>query len=386
MFEENNSNLGDFSLQNQINNYLSYWKWFLLSVLVFLILGYLKLNFTRPQYRASATVQINNNNNSNDSKLAVFQDLGITTNSRNQIEDEIEIIKSKSLIYNVVNDLNLNIHFFTEKNKLSDFWDDTFNGETEYYEKEMYNSPPFNINFFAPDSIINESGGRFLISVISPSEFTYTDKFKKFKASFGDKINTYDFGELIIIPNAPYENNLTGEEILVKIVPVSSIAYSYSKQLNIEPKSDFSSILDVQFTDSNGKRAKDFLKELINQYNNRSISQKESLTKSTSDFVTRRLEIIENQLSDIDLTAESFKTRHGLADMRSQAGINLQSNQEIESRIVAANTELEKIGFIKDFVGSSNSNELIPATFDLGDNSVGSLTQKYNYKSTHKTF
>ena len=40
------------------------------------------------------------------------------------------------------------------------------------------------------------------------------------------------------------------------------------------------------------KESEDFLNELLDKYNERAISLKDQLSKSTSDFVTKRLEII----------------------------------------------------------------------------------------------
>ena len=44
----------------------------------------------------------------------------------------------------------------------------------------------------------------------------------------------------------------------------------------------------------------------------------------------------------------------------------MQSGQAIENQIVQANTQLEKIGYIKDFVATKDENELIPVNIGVG--------------------
>lgn len=378
MFEETDNFKSQFNLRDQIEKYLGHWKWFLLSIIIIVLLVYLKLNFVRPQYIASSAVLIKNENANNDSKLSVFQDLGIMSNSRNQIEDEIEMLKSKNLMYEIIESLKLNIQFFTDKNKISDFFDENLSTKTNFFENERYLNPPLIINFFSSDSIINESFSEFTISVISSTSYRYTDEEKTFKSTFGEKFKIKNIGEIIITPNFSSNDNIIGKDIFVRILPISSLASSYSSRISIEPRSDFSNIVDISITDSHRKKAENFLKKLIDKYNERSVNQKEQLTKSTSDFVTNRLEQIEIELSDIDLSAESFKTRNRISDAVSEAGINLQSNQEIERQIVEANTELQKIEFVKDYVSSSESNELFQFNFDIADSDISNLTRQYN--------
>ena len=165
---------------------------------------------------------------------------------------------------------------------------------------------------------------------------------------------------------------------MVTITPVKDVTNSYVDRLAIEPKSEFSNVLSLTVIDGVKKRAEDFLNELVKKYNERSIRLKEELSKSTSDFVTQRLEIISKELSNVDLTAESFKTRNRLSDVASETGLNIQSGQAIENQIIESSTQLKKIEYIKEFVNTKDENQLIPIDIGVNNSNVTALAQNYN--------
>tara|TARA_R110002073_G_scaffold72537_1_gene177526 strand:+ start:530828 stop:533242 length:2415 start_codon:yes stop_codon:yes gene_type:complete len=367
---------GNIDLREIIEKYLRYWKWFLLSVFISIALAFLYLNFERKIYVAEATIKIKSENGSDASTLSVFKDLGVATSNQN-VEDEIEVLISKDLISEVVKSLKFNIQFYTDKNYISEFLDDNLSFETEYYERERYKNAPIEINFIMTDSVLYKTFSKFNIVINSVNNFTFLDKenFIEKSYDFGKKVKT-SFGEIIITPNPALKvEDLVGEDILVTILPIKGLATSYAKRITIEPKSEFSSILSLKVSNSHKLKAEDFLNELVVKYNDRAIRLKEEITKSTSDFVDKRLEIISGQLLEVDLSAESIKTRYAATN---NTGINLQSGQAIENQIVQASMQLQQIKSVKEFVISKDNDDIIPVDVGVNDNYVSSTIDKYN--------
>ncbi len=378
--EEDKFEGSEIDIRELLDKYLVHWKWFALSLIICFLYAHYKLNFTRPQYEAYATVKIKDEKGGDASTLSVFQDLGMMGGSKNNIEDEVEILKSKSIISETIKSLNYNIRFFTDKNSLSNFLDGTLGFNTDFYENERYKNPPLKLNFFISDSALYKVNTTFFIEINSANHYTFIDSEKSIEKrhAFGKKMTT-NFGDVIITPNTDLKKEgLIGNTVVVYISSIKDLTNGYLDKLNIEPKSEYSSVLSLGVTDGVKLKAEDFLNELVKKYNERAIRLKDELSKSTSDFVTERLEIISEELSDVDFSAESIKTRYRLSDAASQTGLNLQSGQDIENRIVQANTELQKIGFIKDFVSSKGNNDVIPVNVGVADNGISSTMQQYN--------
>ncbi|HBK71178.1 MAG TPA: tyrosine protein kinase [Flavobacteriaceae bacterium] len=377
---EDNSSITGLHLREQIEKYIRYWKWFLLAVFITFLYTFYSLNFQRRIFEAHSTIKIKNERQGDKSALSALGDMGIMGGtSKNNIDDEIEVLQSKSLIAEAIIALNLNVEFLTDKNYLSKFLDNNLGMNTKFYEIENYENPPLKINFFISDSALYEINSEFIITINSPNKYTFSNTKKSIvkTQSFGEKITT-NFGDIIILPNVDLrKNNLIGSDILVSITSVKTLAKSYALGLAIEPIAEFSNVLKLAASDSNRKRAEDFLDKLVEMYNERSITLKKELTKSTSDFVNQRLKIISEELYNVDQAAEIVKSRFGASDAISSAGINLEAGRQVEQQIVNANTQLEQIVSIKGAVKNKGKNDIIP-NVGIVDPTVANNINKYN--------
>ena len=98
-----------FNIKDIIFPYLVHWKWIVLSLFLSICVYITYIKFTVPAYNVSATLLINEDKSGGDAQ-AMFSEItmGMSVGS-DMIENEIEILKSRSLIGNVVKELGLNI-------------------------------------------------------------------------------------------------------------------------------------------------------------------------------------------------------------------------------------------------------------------------------------
>jgi len=103
--EQNGSNSG-LNFQTIFAALVLNWQWFLLSLIIFVCGGLIYLRYSEPVYKVSARMLIKDEQkNKNASQmLGNVQDLGFLTNSTG-IENEIEVLNSRILLRDVVNDL-----------------------------------------------------------------------------------------------------------------------------------------------------------------------------------------------------------------------------------------------------------------------------------------
>ena len=187
----------DNKLKDTLELYVSKWKYILLVLIISIGYAYYHLRYSTYEYQTTASIKIQEDQKSSQlSEISTLQNYGMFSSDFGKIEDEAQIIKSRTLIRKVINDLNLNISFFVE-GKIKD--------------KEVYSNPPININFFASDSIINKVSKTLYLKFISPNTFKLSEfdinEFIEFNENegatehaFGDKIEL-GFGDIIITPN-----------------------------------------------------------------------------------------------------------------------------------------------------------------------------------------
>src|SRR5688572_15302495 len=95
----------DESLAEQVTSrYLPYWPIFLLAVAAAIGISFLYLRYKIPIYQADASILIKDERKGNEDKLTESLDL---VSSKKTIENEVEIMKSRNLMVEVVKKLHL---------------------------------------------------------------------------------------------------------------------------------------------------------------------------------------------------------------------------------------------------------------------------------------
>ena len=102
-------------IREQFDKYLKYWPYFIFSIFICLLSGYLYLRYTVPQYQAAATIFVKDEKKGSlESELSAFSDLGLTRGIKSNVDNEIEIIKSRTIIEKAIKKLDLNVEYFNE--------------------------------------------------------------------------------------------------------------------------------------------------------------------------------------------------------------------------------------------------------------------------------
>jgi len=359
-----NSTSSTNDINNFINNYLKkHWKSFILCIITFVALAYFYLRYTAPEYGISAKIMLIKDKTSGPETI-VFDDLQNFSEKSTKVDDEIEILKSRSLMVNVVKELSLNYRFFSEG---------------RIHKQELYPKPPIKVNFFESDSIIQDSGFVFHVNILSDTKFEYhidgEETNKEF--SFGTDIPT-PIGNMVITPNIVDINKLKGNSIIVQIDPIEKIAKLYKDKLVISPTQEGSNVLTISLEDQVIEKAINIIDELIKQYNNKSIDEKALIAKKTSDFINERIDLIASDLSQVDSSAVNFKAGNRLTNIASDANIYVAAGSENEQQLIAVSTELNMANYMKDFVSNQDANELIPANLGIADPALAETTTRYN--------
>ena len=153
---------GKLDYRELLKPFLRNWKWFVVAIVVAIIVAVLKIRYTIPEYAVQAKIQILQDQ-STAPELSAFQDLGMIAGSNTEVEDEIQILTSRSNLIEVVQQLGLNVKIMALGTVI---------------DSEQYISPPFKVNFLIPDSLASLAKDEFYIKIISATSFSYADEKK----------------------------------------------------------------------------------------------------------------------------------------------------------------------------------------------------------------
>ncbi|WP_250436350.1 GumC family protein [Hanstruepera flava] len=351
-----------------IEPYTRKWKFILLCVISALALSFLYLRYANYEYHAKATIKIKDDKSQNKlPEISSLQNYGLFSNDKNNVLDEIEIIKSRNLIKSVVKDLKFNVQMFVE-------------GRVQAHE--VYVNKPLNINFSITDSILHKIDTTFNIKINSSKDFYIKGLDEETDNDgalydFGESVPT-TFGDIIITPNIGQYATKIGSKIKIKVSPLNGITSHYKNKLQIETN-ELSSIIKLSINDNVRQKGELFLDKLIEKYNEDVVNDKEMVVKTTSDFINNRLEIVSRELGQVDLTAEDIQQEKKLTDLATQSNLMLRNERENESKIIEVANQIQLIDYMNDHLSESiDASDLLPANIGIGDDNIAQVTKRHN--------
>ncbi len=354
-----------FNLRDQIAKYLKYWYWFVISVLIFGTLAFLKVRYTIPQYNVSSTIMISSDDNVRAPELSAFKDLGLLEEGENKRENEIQILKSRTLFTNVVNNLKLNVRYFTEGRIL----------EVENYPRSLVE-----INFLSDDSIVHKKSKVFNVRIDSKTSFSFVNKKgeKLSNHSFGKTINS-DVGDIVITPSVEKIENNIGKIIKIQITPVRLVAEGYRNRVVVSSLKG-SSIVRLSLNDPVVNKAMDIVNNLVEEYSKATIENKKRASARTAEFINDRLALISGDLTEVDDEAAGYLSKYGLTtDIGAQAQQFSNLDTKNVQETAGLNTQLNLIASMKRFVLSQEGkHDLVPANLGFSDATISSTVSRYN--------
>ena len=357
-----------FSTENDLKDFISrytrHWLWFMLSVLVFVLLAYIYNRYATPKFELTSKIQILEEKGSSP-EMSVFKDLGFLAGSQNEVEDEIEVLNSRSNFIEVVRILKSNV-VLKELGNVK--------------EREIYKTDPIRLNFLEPDSIIFRSETNFIVELVGENSFTFQEKEEGVKNtySYGKTIKT-SIGEIIITPNLNFFKQYEGSTLKVLVSPIEKVAQSYKEIVKISNIEEYSKIVNLTIKHPIPGKGMDILNTLVNVYNKNAIDDKKEIADRTFNFINDRISDIYENLADVDETAENFKTDKGLADIQSQASINLNVGAANQQELENYRNQLNIASSMKELVIDETGFEsTLPSNIGLSDPSIANSTEKYN--------
>lgn len=347
--------------------YLIRWPWFVASVIACLTCAWLYLHYSTPVYNINATILIKDDKKggTTGSSLSAFEDIGIFSSSKN-IDNEIEILRSKSLIKDVVNELGLYINYSTQGS---------------FHDIELYDSSPILVRFSPEDAerlsapillTLNMLPGGKLDVIATINDQVSSKHFDKLPAVLPSVAGT-----ITLIPNPRQVSDVTST-VDITIVQPLGVAKNYAGALSIEPTSKTTSVAIVSLKNTDKKRGEDFINKLLEIYNRDANDDKNEVAENTARFIDERIVIINAELGTTEQELENFKRGAGLTNLSSDAQLAISERSEYEKRCVENGTQLNLIQYLADILGKADNTTLLPANVGLSDKSLSDLIIQYN--------
>ncbi|MGV8995171.1 MAG: GumC family protein [Flavobacterium sp.] len=354
--EEESINIAEIAQQ-----YLQHWKWFVLSVILCIAVAIFYLRYAVPIYKSTSTILVKDDRKGGlQSELSAFSDLSLMGGVKSNVDNEIEIIKSRTIVEKAVRALNFNITYYSE-GRVRDF--------------ELYNDKPIEVSFVESKPEFYTEAQSFILKSKSDTQF-------ELLSAEGATLGKYNYGVLVPVKHAKMMVVKQGDNkhtysLNVVISRLQSVVQRYKGALGITTVGKNTSVVELSLNDPIKEKADDFVNEIVAKYNQDAIEDKNFISKSTEKFISGRLEIISQELGDVEKNAEGFKESNQITDVVANAGVYLQNSVVFEKELIEAETQLRVVKSMMDFL-KSTKNQLIPSNIIPDDGSAGALIAEHN--------
>lgn len=348
-FEQENNFLADF-----LYKYLPYWPLFLVLVVVIEAAAWLYLRYKVPVYESSATILIKDNQKGyNNSDLLQSLDLFGT---KKIVENEIEVIHSRTLAQEVAKDLHLYAPV-TQKGRL--------------VARSAYVESPINIQVRNPDAIKEKKNIPFQYKE-DTREVIINNK----RYPLNQWVAT-DFGMLRFAPNRLYMPTDGDKTFFFSLLNVKRVANGLLSRLNVTATSKTSTVVNLKFRDEIPQRGEDILNEWVLAYTRAAINDKNVLAANTIAFIDGRLRYVVQELDSVEGKLQKFKAQNKIVDISAQGQMYLQSVGVNDQKISDLNMQLAVLDQVQDYVsGKSKKGSIVPSTLGITDPVLSNLLQK----------
>ncbi|MDR1882724.1 MAG: polysaccharide biosynthesis tyrosine autokinase [Prevotella sp.] len=354
------------SITDIILDYSRYWKWFILSVAVWLIAGAVIILVTQKQYKSSLLVLLNEDKSSK-SNAAEFdlEALGLLSTTNN-IENEVAILSSPDLMRSVADTLNLQTSCYIIQ---------------RFRKTELYDQSPFYVTVESSDRektgnirfYIQKNGTEYEISGLY-GDININEKIQALPAVIKPDDNT-------AISIKPVGKEIVeGEKYHVSVNDISTTVSSLIAGLSISPTSKSSSALNISIICNNTGKGAAALRELVKQYNEMNVNIKNEIANNTSVFIKERLKQISAELADAEDNVVDFKQQNQITDLSTEAQLFVQQTGQNEQKLVEVETQLNVISLIEGYVNDPANKYAVIPNIGISDAGLAQMINEYNNK------
>lgn len=340
----------EVNIQEFLHKYLANWKWFILCIVISLSLGYVYIRSQIPQYIVETDILIKDNKSSGDEK-DFLQSLNINSSDK-IIDNEIEILKSNSLMEKVVSSLNLQTSYFIQ-NHISKI--------------VLYKNIGFSVELLKESALSYSKP--WAINLLNSNEAIFNGK----KVNTNTPIQT-DAGLILITCKTENPNKRL---IFVNFGTVEGVAQYYINNLTILPATKSATVLWIKLEDADVERGKDVLNRLVDEYNQAGIDDKNITAANQLAFLKGRIDTLAVELSSVEKNVQDYKSSNKITDISAESTSFLNAVQTNDAALTQLKIQMGTLNNLQNYLSSpDNGQTKLPAMLGVMDPTLLSLVQQ----------
>ena len=348
------------------SKYFKYWYLFVSGIVVSACLAMLYLYWVTPQYRISSTLLLKNGevesnsltNTSNLGEIDLFS-------TKQIIENEIEVLKSKSLMQRVFKELSLFVTYYEKQGFKT----------VEVYGQKL----PIRVSI----NKLHSSAYKNPVTIVRKTSTTFELEEENGEVSihkFGEEISKpYGIFTVISAPVGPSSENRVQGPIIVKFEDIEALANDYNDAMKVETVNKRASVIKITLINPIPQKGRDIINKLLDVYSKEALEDRNLVANTTIQFIDQRLKYLTSELTEVEKDVEQYKRQNELTNVTSNADQYLEQAAESRKQLSELNIQIDVLESIEEYINKAPGKfELVPSTLTIQDPTLVQLITKFN--------
>jgi tyrosine-protein kinase Etk/Wzc len=360
-----NSNKFDFWLF--LHYCYKYWYLFIISLIFTYAVGKAYIRYSQPVYAVNAMVLIKDAGSYSAKSSGQFMEgLGMFKMSYN-LYNEIEIIKSYSLVYKAVKALDFEVSYYVSGTIKTG---------------EIYHSSPVKVVLDTntttqlrgvPFYIYYQTDSTYKIIRKNPSSSnplmfwkSSSGILREYHGVYGKPLKTEEFS-LTVYPTVFFSDlkNPQGEFYFI-INDLYAVASSYASRLAVAQQSKYSSLISLSVSGGMVEKEINFLNTLTDSYIQYGLDEKNEITVNTIKFIDDQLAKTTDSLKTSANQLEQFRNKENLVIVEGNSEKAYEELDELEKRKAEIQIQRKYYQYLYDYIEQNQNLKKVVAPSAVG--------------------
>lgn len=336
------------------------WKLFLLSMVVFIALGYAYLKVATPQYLISSALVVEAQP-TQASPSSAFAGGMTNINNNENLKNEGDVLRTRNLMEETVKTLQLNVKLFSGSG---------------FFSKEIYDESPFNA-VMDNQRVDTLKKSVYKIDIINKTTFHISNPDENVDADavFGKPVKLQQFDlTLQPKPNASLSQATYSVQVSSEDEVIGSLLKSYDAQFTDKA----TTAVGITLYYPVAKKGELIVNHIMHQYLKDNRAAKKAKIDSMLTFINERIDTVGNELASIEGSFEKFKSNQGIADINEQSKVLVGNANAYDNQFNDQKVQLSIINQLQKFLKNPENKQSIPGSLIVQDASFVAGLNDYN--------
>lgn len=321
---------------------IAQWKLIALCILLSLICALLYLRATPDTYSVDALVQVEENKGAS---AALLGDLSSMIEQKQPAQAEIEILKSRLVLGNVIQHLNLDLKISGTENSFTDRLLSPHHYQTEYQPKSIlfkddekaFDIRQFNVpsNFRDKNLELRFKDGQFSLTNTQTEQVILTGKTNQ-----ANTLRTADGLWNISI----YTQDQLNDVYLIQKQSLPAAVNSILANYSVAEKGKLTGILGLNYQGTDKTHITQVLNAILVSYSQQNIERRSAETAQTLKFLDEQLPELKQQLDVAEREFNKFRQQYNTVDVTKESELFLTQSVTLETQKAQLEQQVAEAG------------------------------------------